>query len=374
MTILIVISFIYIGLIGSFIYGFNKLNVTKYENTLPKNSFSIVIPFRNEAHNLPSLLQSLTQINYPEKLFEIILINDESTDNFKPIIDNFKKQNPNINIKVISSKRLTVSPKKDAINTAITFADFNWIATTDADCKVSKKWLQLFNQFIEKNNPLFISARVKFKLKNSFLHHFQNLNFLSLIGSTIGGFGIHKPFMCNGANLCYHKDTFKDLKGFEGNSELASGDDIFLLEKFKTKYPNKVLFLKSEQAIVSTNSEESWMLFFNQQIRWASKTTSYSNGFSKIVALIIFIENLSLLSFAIFSIFVQYYWGYFILLLVLKIVVDFILISKTALFLKNVTSLNYYLILCFLHPFYIVFTALFSLIKNYEWKGRKFSK
>ncbi|MBL4724456.1 MAG: glycosyltransferase [Lutibacter sp.] len=372
MIILIVISFIYVGLISSFIYGFNKLNVTKYENTIPKNSFSIVIPFRNEVHNLPSLLQSLNQLDYPKKLYEIILINDESTDNFKPIINNFKKQNPNI--KVLNSERLTVSPKKDAINTAITFANFDWIVTTDADCKVSKKRLQLFNQFIEKNNPLFISAPVKFELENSFLHHFQNLNFLSLIGSTIGSFGINKPFMCNGANLCYHKDTFNDLKGSEGNSELASGDDIFLLEKFKTKYPTKVLFLKSEEAIVSTNSEESWMLFFNQQIRWASKTTSYSNGFSKIVALIIFIENLSLFSFAIFSIFVQYFWGYFILLFVLKIVVDFMLISKTAIFLKNVTSLNYYLIICFLHPFYIVFTALFSLFKNYKWKGRKFSK
>lgn len=372
MIFIISISIIYIGLISSFIYGFIRLDTIKDENITPKNSFSIVIPFRNEAENLPSLLKSLAQLNYPEKLFEIILINDKSTDNYKPIIDNFNKKNTNI--KVINSEKLTASPKKDAINTALKIAQFDWIVTTDADCEVSEKWLLLFNQFIEKNTPLFISAPVKFKLKNSFLFHFQNLNFLSLIGSTIGAFGINKSFMCNGANLCYHKNTFKDLKGFEGNSELASGDDIFLLEKFKTNYPDKVLFLKSEEAIVRTTSEENWNLFFNQQIRWASKTTSYSNLFSKIVALIVFIENLSLVALGIFSTITKSYWEYFIVLFGLKIITDFVIISKTATFLKNKKSLKYYLIISFLHPVYIVLTASLSLIKNYEWKGRKFSK
>ncbi|MDF1518293.1 MAG: glycosyltransferase, partial [Lutibacter sp.] len=195
----------------------------KNKNFFPKNRFSIVIPFRDEAHNLPNLLNSVSVLNYPSELYEILLVNDDSQDNFNQIIEEFNKQNPKLNLHLIQNIRKTQSPKKDAINTAINLSNFEWIVTTDADCLVPKLWLQLFDQFIEEEKPVFISASVKFITQNSFLFHFQNLNFTSLMGSTIGGFGIGNPFMCNGANLCYHKKTFLELNGFEGNDNIASG-------------------------------------------------------------------------------------------------------------------------------------------------------
>ena len=78
----------------AFIIGFEKVETVKNNDTVPKNRFSIVIPFRNEAHNLPGLLKSISIINYPSDLFEILLVNDESVDNFNQIIKEFRKQNP----------------------------------------------------------------------------------------------------------------------------------------------------------------------------------------------------------------------------------------------------------------------------------------
>ena len=82
--------------------------------------------------------------------------------------------------------------------------------------------------------------------------HFQQLDFLSLQGATIGSFGIKKPFMCNGANFAYTKAFFKELNGFEGNENIASGDDVFLLQKAIQRDKNDVDFLKSK-SIVQTN-------------------------------------------------------------------------------------------------------------------------
>jgi len=368
------ISIIYLSLILTLIYGLNKCVIVKNKNAAPKNRFSIVIPFRDEAHNLPELFKSLSALNYPSELFEILLVNDDSQDNFSLILAAFSKQNPTLNLRLLQNVRKTNSPKKDAINTAINVAKFEWIVTTDADCVVPKLWLQLFNQFIEDKKPVFISAPVKFSTQNSWLFHFQNLNFTSLMGSTMGGFGIHKPFMCNGANLCYHKATFYDVNGFDDNTNIASGDDIFLMEKMLKAYPKKVKFLKSDENIMDTNAENTLKLFINQQIRWASKSASYKSLFAKYVGIVVFSENLLLLVLGISAFLFAEIWAYFMLIFTLKIIVDFILIAQTSIFLRSTKSLKYYVPVSLLYPFFIVFTGCLSVVKNYDWKGRSFKK
>ncbi|MGV8947252.1 MAG: glycosyltransferase [Lutibacter sp.] len=372
--ITIVISVLYLMLIATFVLGLNKSKIVKNKNTAPKNRFSLVIPFRNEAHHLPDLLKSLSEINYPIDFFEILLVNDDSEDNFQPIIEEFIQQNPNINLSLFQNERQTPSPKKDAINTAIKRSNLEWIVTTDADCKVPKLWLQLFNQFIEVEQPVFISAPVKFRSQNSWLFHFQNLNFISLMGSTIGGFGIHKPIMCNGANLCYRKSVFFEVGGFEDNTNIASGDDIFLLEKMVKAHPKKVNFLNSEEAIVETKAEISFNLFVNQQIRWASKSTAYQSFFAQFVGLFVFLANVSVIILGITTWLSPEFWQYFLFIFMLKILADFVLIAQTSIFLKTTTSLKFYPIASLIYPFFIVFTGILSTFKTYQWKGRSFKK
>jgi len=248
------------------------------------------------------------------------------------------------------------------------------MVTTDADCVVPVNWLQLFNQFIETENPVFISAPVKFSAQHSWLFHFQDLNFISLVGSTLGGFGIGSPFMCNGANLCYRKETFFELNGFEGNANIASGDDIFLMEKMFRTYPNQVKFLKSQEVIVETHAEDTLKLFINQQIRWASKSVSYQNLFAKFVGIVVFLENIWVLILGISVLLFPEFLRVFMLVFALKIMVDFMLIAKTSFFLKSTNSLKHYVPVSLCYPFFIVFTGFLSLFKNYEWKGRSFKK
>ena len=131
-------------------------------------------------------------------------------------------------------------------------------------------------------------------VNNSFLHHFQQLDLASLQGATIGSFGIKKGFMCNGANFAYTKSFFQELKGFEGNHAIASGDDVFLLQKALSKYPEKVAYLKSKNTIVTTKPVNDWKSLFYQRVRWASKTTSYQSIFGKRLGLLVFMMNFGL--------------------------------------------------------------------------------
>ena len=372
--ILYFFTILYFVLILSFTIGFDKCEILKNTEEKAQINFSVIIPFRNEETHLPRLLESLSQLNYPFSKFEIIFIDDESEDKSIDIIKKWQLVNTHFTTTILNNIRLTNSPKKDALSLAISKSKFNWIVTTDADCIIPNNWLAMFNQAILNRKPYLIAAPVKFRANNSFLQQFQNLNFTSLIGSTIGAFGLKKPFMCNGANLCYSKEIFTAINGFEENSNITSGDDVFLLEKITKNYPEKAIYLKSEDAIVETNCEHNWSLFIQQQIRWASKTNAYTNLFAKSIGLVVFMQNLLLILSTIYSIMNKDFFKLFTIFLALKLLIDYTLINKTAQFLRSTFNFKNYLFTSLIYPYFVVYIGLISSFKNYEWKGRTFKK
>jgi glycosyltransferase involved in cell wall biosynthesis len=362
-VVLYIIISIYCLAIIALIYGFTKVNSFDYLGIKPKTKFSIVVPFRNEAENLPILLSSFSKLNYPNDLFEVILVDDASDLRFKINDLRFK-------ISLIDNIRVSNSPKKDAISTAMQSVNSDWVITTDADCVIHKNWLSTLDNYIQLHDVSMIAGAVSYECENSFLHHFQQLDLASLQGATIGSFGLKKGFMCNGANFAYTKSFFEKLNGFEGNDGIASGDDVFLLQKAISRFPEKVHYLKSENYIVTTKPLDDWKSLFYQRVRWASKTGSYQSVFGKGLGLVVFGGNVGFLFVVCDLLFGlgNDYLLYFLLLT--KFSVDFALINKTNKFLKNKTQL--FLTSSVLYPFFSVSVALYSLFGKYEWKGRKF--
>ena len=359
------ILFIYVLFIGAFIYGFGNMKSKNQMNLNPKTSFSIVVPFRNEASTLPQLLHSISLLDYPKELVEVILVDDCSKEKFQILNSKFQTS-------IYENIRKTNSPKKDAINTAIAIAKNDWIITTDADCLVQKDWLKSIDTYIQTENKKMVAAGVSYLPKKGFLHQFQNLDFLSLQGVTIGSFGIEKSFMCNGANFAYEKAFFKELNGFEGNSEIASGDDVFLLQKALQFDSNFVGFCDEKESIVATKSVSSWKELFFQRVRWASKSSAYVDWFSKCLAIVVFLTNFFLvIGFGLWTMGLftydnlLFYFG-------IKFLVDFILITKSANFFNQ--RVRFVLICSLVYPFFTSAVALYSLFGKYSWKGRQYKK
>ena len=255
-----------------------------------KNKFSIIVAFRNEEKYIYTLLKSFGKLKYPKELFEIILVNDASTDESLEEIERFIRYYPSIPIRILENNRLTHSPKKDAIYTAIEQSSYDWIVTTDADCLVPRNWLQLFNSFIlAQDTVAFIAAPVVYRKEKGFLAQFQQLDWLSLTAVTMGSFGYKSPMLCSGANLCYRRTAFKKVGGFTGNENIASGDDVFLLSKMQKKYPKNVFFLNSVDAIVQTRAVPTWKNLLHQRVRWASKTGDLPKVEAKVTGTVVFL-------------------------------------------------------------------------------------
>lgn len=362
--ILYTIILIYCIFILALIYGFSKTNSFELNGLTPKTQFSILVPFRDESENLPILLRSFSDLNYPTDLFEVILIDDDSA--FKFPISNYDFQ-----ISMIDSVRASNSPKKDAITTAVEFANSEWILTTDADCIVHKDWLRTLDNYIQKQGVSMIAGAVSYDCGDSFLHHFQQLDFTSLQGVTIGSFGLGKGFMCNGANFAYKKSFFKEIEGFNGNDQIASGDDVFLLQKAIALFPKKVHYLMSKSTIVRTKPLTDWKMLFHQRVRWVSKTVSFQSVFGIGLGLVVFLTNATWLFLTGSLLFGLISYQTVFVFSFLKFSVEIILVYKTNQFLTN-KKLHYLFMGVLYYPFFSTGVVLYSLFGKYEWKGRRF--
>ena len=374
-----IICLLYGILIVYMIKGVGRLKTLVPDYKKPSASFTVLVPFRNEEINLPGLLKSMAALDYPRDLFEIIMINDDSSDTSVTIINSFKEAFPDLSITLTDNDLRNTAPKKDAIEKGITLSSKDWVITTDADCLVPTSWMQAFNSMINEEEPKMIVAPVSYVNSNGFLHKFQLLDFLSLQGITMGSFGMKnggwgKPFLCNGANLCYRKDSFKEVHGFAGNEHIASGDDVFLLEKMMQKFPDQVAFIKSTEAIVLTSSKDSVKDLIEQRVRWASKTTAYDSLFSKLTGLLVFANSLSMIIVLGLGIAGHTPWLYVGLLFLIKFNVDFVLLFKTSEFFEQQEVMKSYFMSSILHPFFTILVAMLSLRKNYTWKGFSYYK
>ena len=371
--LLLTILLIYISLIIQLIFGFDKIKTFMPTHLSPKTAFTIVVPFRDEAKNLPNLLHSFSQLNYPIGLLQIIMVDDFSKDNSTLIYNKWRLNHQEVDTTLLENLLLSNSPKKDAIGRAIPIAKHNWIITTDADCIVNKNWLQTLDNYIQTNNPEMIIGAVMYKAKNNWFHHFQQLDLMSLQGVTIGSFGIGKPFMCNGANFSYTKKLFLELDGFNGNEKMASGDDLFLLQKAVNVDKEKVHYLKNSDFIVKTKPENDLFKLFMQRVRWAAKTTGYKSNYAKFLAIVVLLMNLGLTSAFCLLAFALLNWKIVLIAFLAKYFVDYILLYKSNNYLRK-GKFFVPIASSIIYPFFSSLVGIYLLFGSFSWKGRRFRK
>ena len=384
---LLIILLIIFGLYALLILYYWKswLNITNFKplttNYKPQTRISVIIPARNEEEFIGRCLDSVCNQSYPKALFQVLVVDDHSTDNTAAIVNSYA----DYGIKLIFLKDFEVDElnayKKKAIEIAIAQSSGELIVTTDADCFAKENWLQTIAAFYEEFDPAFIAAPVSIDCSNKFIEFFQGLDFMTLQGIT--GASVHKKIhsMCNGANLAYTRKAFDEVDGFSGIDNIASGDDMLLMHKIYKRWPDKVMFLKSKEAIVHTAPVNSVKDFFNQRIRWASKADKYDDKRILVVLLLVYLVNVLLLVLPVIALFnnIQYaifnvqcsIFGLWLWLLLLKTLTELIFLYPVARFFGKQSML---LMFPLMQPFHIIYTLIAGWLGkfgSYSWKERK---
>ena len=364
---LLITGLFYFYHIGLYINGWNKTSTFGEINNFPNTIFiSVIVAVRNEENNIDNLLNSLHSQTYSSDYFEIIIVNDHSTDKTVEKILQYtdKKQ-----IKLI--ELTTQEGKKNAVHAGIVKAKGGLIVTTDADCTHHKNWLKCFAAFYQSKKPIMIIASVLMSgHRNKIQESCMGLEFMSLIASTAGAAGANKAVMCNAANMAFEKDKYLEFTNAM-NNKMASGDDMFLLSMLKSTYgAGRIHFLKAQEAIVASPPPPSFRDFFSQRIRWASKSNSYTDKAMIRLTLTIVSFNILLLLSVIFSFFDTTLFKISIAFFIIKSIFDFILLSKASVFFQKQKWLWYFLPVQIIYPFYILTVAIAVYTFKPKWKGR----
>lgn len=343
----------------------------KENQNTPKPFLSVIIPIRNESENIIRLLNDINVQDISTHAFEVIVVDDASTDDSVKKIAlhtfNFKLQV----FHLVVEEGFSGSHKKRALTLGIQLCKGDYIVTTDGDCRVKPQWLSSLTEFINTYNPACITGPVTFEKENSIFKDMQTIEFAFLIGTGASSLHLGFPNMCNGANLSFSKKSFYEVKGYEGNIHIPSGDDEFLMHKIYNKYPKEVYFLKSEHFIVNTKAKDDLKSLFYQRRRWAGKWNMYSD--IKISLFAIFYFTFNLVFFAVFLMVClgKYPVSIFLLQTFFRFIFDFIFIRSVMKFLKQPFSIFIFLLAEFIYPFYVIVLGIATNFGNYEWKGRK---
>jgi len=362
---------ILIGLFFCIVYGvvhlynlsFWKPQKLKKKPDQPLPFVSIIVPIRNEATNIKACLKSITSNTYPHDKYEIIVIDDFSTDNSFQIISELN--HPKVSIVQMKDSLVddSESHKKVALKKGIEKSRGNLIIQTDGDTLVPTDWLNLHVQNYNKKK-ICSTGPIKIDKGRNLLTNFQALDNIGMMAVTNAGIKSGHWHLANGANMSYIKET----AGIEQGMDLASGDDVFKIQELAKVDKRSVDFILSQNSIVTTAPMNSFFSFFQQRKRWASKNAKYTSKKLNGLMGFIWVTNIYLVLITIvFPLQGIIIWS-------IKGFLDTVyLLMLMPFFNVKMSSLKIFT-LTFFHTLYIIWFGIFAIVpSSYHWKNRQLS-
>ena len=280
---------------------------------------SIVIAAKNEEKNIPSLIQSLKNLDYQQDKFEIIIVDDNSTDNTFAAAKKLAEGIKNLFLYKVGEKLFP--GKKGALSFGISRSNNPFIMITDADCHPEPGWLKIYaGMFYEGYDFIFgIAPFIQNKNLVNKISCFESLrNWLLTITSA----KLRMPYSAAARNFGFKKSSFENINGYANTTETLSGDDDLLLrEAYKKKLSIGVA--ASENSFVYSSTKQNFNDYFLQKSRHI-KTSFYYLFKHQLLLGFWHILNLTMLFSFIPGIFQPIY----LLLFACKILIDALVITS----------------------------------------------
>ena len=235
---------------------------------------SVVICSKDESENLQKFLPSILEQDYPN--FEVIVVNDGSTDTTSEVLSIFKQNYSNLYETYIPQSTEIISRKKLGLTLGIKAAKNEILLFTDADCKaVSNKWIsEMVKNFTPETE--FVLGCGLYMYEKSFVNRLISYDTLTIALQYLGFAFAGKPYMGVGRNLAYRKSTFMSHKGFAGFLHVQSGDDDLFVNAWATAENVKVE--TSAESVTVSIPKKTFKEWISQKDRHLSTSSMYKKA------------------------------------------------------------------------------------------------
>lgn len=285
--------------------GLSSLAVHQTESSNVQPPISVVIAARNEESNIGNCLQSIIRQNYPAERFEMIVVDDRSTDETAAIVTNYHSAHSSVRLVRVENTSSELPPKKNALNEGIRQSRFDILAFTDADCVASQDWLScLAREFtpdvgvVAGYSPMeqYFPGTLFARWADSFLRYLEVKNSVGAAAAT----GLRASYLCTGRNLAYRKSVFSEVGGFEKIRHSISGDDDLFIQLVQQKTRWNIRYMLSTKSYVETKPPLTVRAFVNQRKRHFSAAKYYTARMKLIFGLIHVYSGLAFLMLIVY--------------------------------------------------------------------------
>ena len=258
-----------------YVFVFGKLALLKPKSTKPnKHKVSVIICAKNEAEYLKTNLPLIANQDYPT--FEVILVNDGSTDSTMDIMEIYSNKYHNISVVNVEQNETFWGNKKYALTLGIKAAKYDYLLLTDADCKpLSRYWIKQMSAYFEDKKSIVLGYGAYEKEKYSFLNKLIRYETLLTAVQYFSYALVGLPYMGVGRNLAYRKEAFFNNNGFVDHMDVLSGDDDLFINQIATK--DNITLNISPYSFTKSQPETTLKNWFSQKKRHVSTSFKYKS-------------------------------------------------------------------------------------------------
>ena len=256
--------------------------IRKSNKELP--GISIIITAKNEAENLRNNLPYILNQDYPK--FQIVVVNNASSDSTSDVLSNFCINHPNLYITYIPIDSESKNDKKLALTVGIKAAKHDILLFTEPDTKpFSDQWVYEYAKTFENGIDIVIGCcqlqinKSLFKNYILFDNLFSGVKYISMALSK-------RPYMGIGRNMAFRKSLFFDNKGFSSVLNIEDGEDNVFINRISTKENTAVV--ASPQSMVVSNVVDSLSGWRKIKSKYLATQKHFSGSTTKLFSLEVF--------------------------------------------------------------------------------------
>lgn len=339
----------------------------KISNNYP--CVSIIVPAKDEEKMIGKCLDSLINQDYPKDKYEIIIINDRSTDKTQDIISFYQKRNPIIKSIEIKENLSGLTGKQNAVNEGLKLCKGEIIMNIDADCIAKPKWIKnTVSRFTLKTGLVMgFNITCNDNRLPSIFAELQALDMLFLLDSATGSIGVGVYAGCAGSNIAYRKAVLEDENFQKLGFTITEDTAVIQAVSKNSNWDVRVVYDKD--AMVMTPAETSLRKFFSQRIRWTLGGL-VTKSWILFPLYLAFLYHVSLLILIPLAFFLNSLQMIVLLSFVVKCLIDFIRCWQVCRSFDRTDLLKFFMLYEFFMIFYSVFIGFVSLfVRKIEWKG-----
>lgn len=359
MLIIILYFFIFIVALQILFYLgiFAKFAFAKAQITTPKKvSISVIVCAKNESENISNFIPLLLEQDYPD--FEIVLIDDASSDRTLEIFEDFEKRYDRIRLVKVQNNEAFWGNKKYALTLGIKAAQKEYLLFTDADCyPTSKNWITAMSSQFTMQKTIVLGYGKYETISNSYLNKIIRFETLVTAIQYFSWAKLGNAYMGVGRNLAYKKEEFFNVNGFVSHIQVRSGDDDLFINEAAKKLNTAIAY--TPESFTLSKPKTTYKEWFIQKRRHVA-TAKYYKSFDKIQLGLFYSSQFFFLALPIILLVLEFQWILVLTLIGIRYLVTWIVIGFSAAKLKEKDVVYLYPII----ELTLVFTQLNIFITN----------